>query len=433
MVNQADPSSDPVPSPSLPEFGVYVHFPYCAQRCPYCDFAIAVRRTIRHQRYLTALTTELAAKAPLFAGRRSLSIYFGGGTPSLWQPDCLAEALRRIRATFPPTQADPWKQEVTVECDPAELRHNRDDILGALRRAGVNRLSIGAQSFTPSHLSQLGRRHTPQDTVHAVAAARAAGFDNLSIDLMIGLVGQSPSQLDADLDALLSLRPEHVSLYMLTVEPRTPLGAAVRRGQSPGVDPDAQAAAYDRVRSALDRTGYRHYEISNFCRRPTEDDPRDLRAVHNRLYWTGGEYLGLGVGAHSFRRQQTPSGAVCGQRFANGRGIDPYYAVWAADAASPAAAVASRPFILAPDAPGLALLEDRSPDDLAREAMWLSLRQVDGVSAQRFQSLYGVDPRRAYADTIADLRRRRLLADDEPLRLTPQGLLLGDDVGAAFL
>lgn len=431
-------------------FGVYIHFPYCAQRCPYCDFAIAVRRTIRHDRYLNAIKRELSAKAKLFAGRRAVSVYFGGGTPSLWRPDCIAAALASALAAFPPPAG--CTPEVTVECDPAELSARTAgeaarDRLAALRQAGVTRLSLGAQSFSPRHLAALGRRHQPEDIVAAVAAARAAGFANLSLDLMIGLPEQTPAELHADLQALIALSPQHVSLYLLTVEPRTPLAAAIRRGAAPGVEPEAQAGAYETVRQVLSQSGFAHYEISNFARRSPDTD---YASVHNRLYWTGGEYLGLGVGAHSFRRQaaapdEHPAGR--GQRFANLRGIDPYLAVW--DRGPASETTTTRPGRALPIAgevsdaeaasendlglPGLALYEDRDGDSLAREAMWLSLRRIDGIAPAAFRAEYGVDPCQVFAEEIAEQRDRGLLAHDEPLRLTSDGLLLADEVGAAFL
>lgn len=439
----------------MADFGVYIHFPYCVQRCPYCDFAIAVRRTIRHDRYQKAIENELAHKAPWFSGRRAVSVYFGGGTPSLWRPDCIAATLRTVLAQFPaPPGIAP---EVTVECDPAELSPLRSGAsaqqrLHDLRAAGVNRLSLGAQSFSPRHLHALGRRHGPEDVYASVLAARQAGFRNLSIDLMIGLQDQSRAELDSDLHALLSTRPEHVSLYLLTVEPRTPLSAAIRKGTAPHIDVDAQAAAYEHVRAHLTSAGFVHYEISNFARR---DDSQDLRARHNRLYWTGGEYLGLGVGAHSFRRCPAQSGehpSGRGQRFANQRGIYPYLSLWAPSAtaeredSSPGeASIPKQPArlpLLSSDAaspssalpfPGLSLYEDRDGDALCREAMWLSLRRVEGIQPAEFQTEYGIDPCRAFADVIADQRGQGYIAADLPLRLTHAGLLFADEVGAAFL
>lgn len=407
-------------------FGVYIHFPYCTQRCPYCDFAVAVRRTIQHQRYLHAITAELAAKAPLFAGRRAVSVYFGGGTPSLWQPECVAAALRAVLAAFPPSAPGDAAPEVTLECDPATLE---PEAVLALREAGVNRLSIGAQSFARRHLQVLGRRHVPEQIPLAVQAARAAGIRNLSLDLMIGLIGQRQRELDADLTQLVALAPEHVSLYQLTVEPRTPLGAWVRRGEVTAPDPDKQAAAYEHVRAFLRNAGFAQYEVSNFARVDSPDSPSsiELRSRHNSLYWTGGEYLGLGVGAHSFRRH-----GAAGERFANERGLDPYLSLWAPGAgASPPTADS---FALREGAPGLSLYEQRSPDALAREAVWLGLRRIDGISCSRFAAEYGVDPRQAYPEALAAMAKRGWLElAGDTLRLTSAGVLFSDEVGAAFL
>lgn len=398
----------------MSSFGVYIHFPYCTARCPYCDFAVAVRKEIRHDRYLDAILAELVAKAALYRERRAVSLYFGGGTPSLWRPDCVATARDRVLAAFPPP--DGVVPEVTLECDPAELTPQK---LVEFSAAGVNRLSIGAQSFSRRHLRVLGRRHVPEQIAEAVEAARAAGFANLSIDLMIGLLSQKPRELEADLEALVALAPEHVSLYQLTVEPRTRLGADVRRGLVSGPDSDAQAAAYERVCDVLAQRGYAHYEISSFAR-AKNGDATTLRSRHNALYWTGGEYLGLGMGAHSFRRQNAG-----GERFANARGLDDYLALWSGTPPH---------FTLRDGAPGLSLYELLSPAALRKEAVWLSLRRVDGLSRAGFLREYGVDPEIEYAAAVAAMSARGwLVSTGDTLRLSKSGLLFADEVGAAFL
>jgi oxygen-independent coproporphyrinogen-3 oxidase len=391
-------SSPPAISPALPRFGVYLHFPYCRQHCPYCDFAVAVRKQIPHDRYLRAIRAELLAKAPLFAGRRAVSLYLGGGTPSLWRPDCIAAVIAEVLAVFPsPPGCTP---EITLECDPNGMEPAQ---LHALRQAGVNRLSIGAQSLQPRHLVQLGRQHVPEDVRTVVARARAAGFANLSLDLMIGLCGQQRSELDDDLQGVLALRPEHVSLYQLTIEPGTALAASIRRGHSTAPSDDEQADAYERVREVLGSAGYAHYEISSFARRPppalaeattpATADP-DYRARHNRLYWTLGEYLGLGVSAHSFRR--LPDGS--GERFANQRGVESYLAVWATK--DPGAGPVLHD---AATAPGLAMHEHRDGPALAREALWLGLRALDGLSRREFVAQHGHDPVASYREAVATL------------------------------
>lgn len=397
------------------DFGVYVHFPYCRQRCSYCDFAVAVHPQIPHEDYLRALRAELDAKASLFPGRRAVSVYFGGGTPSLWRPDCLADALARIVSLFPSPVGD--SPEVTLECDPGDVTL---DQLAAWRRAGVTRLSIGAQSFSPEKLVALRRQHQPQHIVELVDHARQVGFSRISLDLLVGMPDQTLAELSDDLRKLLLLDPEHVSLYQLTVEPHTMLSVQIRRGVQRPPCPELQADAYDLVRATLADAGFRHYEISNFARmRP--GDP-DLRAVHNRLYWTHGEYLGLGVSAHSMRRL---SGGTA-ERFANQRGPSSYLRTWLKP--SP------QPFVLREGEPSLSLYELRDRESLWKEALWLGLRELDGVRYDQFVALHDRDPRVLCAETLSSLRARGLIdADEDGVRLSSHGVLFADEVGAAFL
>lgn len=411
-------SSTPTSTAAAPRFGVYIHFPYCRQHCPYCDFAVAVRKQIPHDRYLRAIRAELRRKAPLFAGRAAVSVYLGGGTPSLWRPDCIAAVIAAVTAEFPPPPG--CAPEITLECDPVGVE---PETLLALRQAGVNRLSIGAQSLQPRHLVQLGRQHAPEDVRTVVARARAAGFANLSLDLMIGLIDQRRPELDDDLQAALALRPEHISLYQLTIEPGTALAAAIRRGRLTAPSDDEQADAYDRVREVL-AADYEHYEISSFARR-APDPAVDYRARHNRLYWTLGEYLGLGVSAHSFRRLA----AGGGERFANVRGVESYLAAWATHHATDHA-----PLSDPAAAPGLALHEHRDAAALAREGLWLGLRALTGLSRREFLSQHGHDPLSQHRAQIEALQARGLLAvEGDLVQLTRRGALFADEVGAVFL
>ncbi len=398
-----------------PGFGVYVHFPYCRQRCAYCDFAVAVRPQIPHQEYLQALLHELAAKAPLFAGRRARSVYFGGGTPSLWSPDCLAQALGAILTAFP--AEDLSALEVTLECDPGDVSL---DQLVKWRQSGVNRLSIGAQTFSASQLAALRRQHQPHQISELVLLAREAGFSNLSIDLLIGMSGQTESEQIEDFEKLLILHPEHVSLYQLTVEPHTMLAVQIRRGQAVAPSPDAQADAYTLAQQTLAAAGFRQYEISNFAR-ALPNDP-DHRAVHNRLYWTHGEYLGIGVSAHSFRHLADG----CGERFANLAGPSAYLRAWQHPGPTD--------YQLSTENSTLKLYERRDREALWREALWLKLRELDGVHWPTFLAMHQVDPRQACRAVIDDLLARGLLhSESESLRLSARGVLFADEVGAAFL
>jgi oxygen-independent coproporphyrinogen-3 oxidase len=387
-------------------FGVYVHFPYCRKRCPYCDFATHARERIPHERYARAVLDELRARAPLFAGRRLRSVYFGGGTPGLWRVGCLAEVLAAVRATFAPA----GEIEITVECNPGELP---DEQLGALRAAGVNRLSLGVQSLEPKHLVTLGRLHGADEPRDAVRRARAAGFDNLSLDLMFGLPSQTVDELERDLDGILALSPEHLSIYNLTVEERTPFGAMQRAGTLLLPDAGVVAEMYDLVDRRARAAGYDHYEISNFAR-------PGRRAVHNSLYWAGGEYLGLGSSAHSHRILLDGSG----ERFATVRSVDDYFRV--VERAGSTESLA--------DDPALQLHERLTADALEREGMWLGLRLLDGVVRAAHAARHGVDPAERHADELARLGREGLVeVTPELIRLTPRGVLFADEVGARFL
>lgn len=302
--------------PDLPRVGVYVHFPYCTRHCPYCDFNVAVARTIPHDAYRDAVIAELAARAPAFAGRPpAVSVYFGGGTPGLWRPDCVGAVVDAVAARLG-LRAD---AEVTVECNPEDLRPA--DLAG-LRAAGANRLSLGVQTFDDARLARLGRGHRGDDARRAVAAARAAGFDDLSLDLIHGLAGQTTAEAVADVDAACALAPTHVSTYQLTIEPKTAFGARARRGETLQAPEEALLEMFLEVRAALRGHGVVPYEISNAARPGHE-------AVHNGLYWTLGEYVGLGAGAHGFRRV-----AAGGERWENERHAGRY--VRAALAGAPA-------------------------------------------------------------------------------------------------
>jgi len=263
-------------------FGVYVHIPFCAKRCDYCDFATWTDRTHLVDDYVDACLADLArhrAAAPLPA---ATSVFFGGGTPSLLAP----EQLLRILAAIERTE----HAEVTVECNPDTVDRAK---LAAYRAGGVNRLSFGVQSMQPHVLRSLGRTHDPDNVVAAIASARGAGFTTFNLDLIYGADGESDADWDATLGAALALDPPHISAYALTVEPGTPLAGRVAAGEVARPDDDDQAAKYGRADDALTAAGLEWYEISNWARPGHE-------CAHNRLYWEGGEYLGIGCAAHGY-------------------------------------------------------------------------------------------------------------------------------------
>ncbi|HET9599129.1 MAG TPA: radical SAM family heme chaperone HemW [Anaeromyxobacteraceae bacterium] len=274
--------------PAPPPYGVYVHFPWCSFRCPYCDFAVAVEAEVPEARYAAALRAELEARRPPFAGLAARSLYLGGGTPSLFAPERIAEVIAAVRDRC----QLPAGAEVTLEANPESCHPAR---LAAFREAGVNRLSLGVQSFDAAVLAKLGRRHRPEDATRAVQAARGA-FENVSVDVIYGARRSTVATAREDGARLAALGVPHVSAYALTVEAEalgeeTPLARLRRAGRLP-LPPDEEVVAQARaLRGALRRGGLRRYEISNFARPGFE-------SVHNRLYWSSDAYLGIGVGAY---------------------------------------------------------------------------------------------------------------------------------------
>jgi putative oxygen-independent coproporphyrinogen III oxidase len=279
-----------VPAP----FGIYVHYPYCVHRCPYCDFAVSTAPAL-HGRYTDALLAELELRAPSFDGLAPRSVYVGGGTPSLWEPREVARLLAALRRRFPL----PDGAEVTFEANPESLDRER---LLAWRGAGVNRVSIGVQSFDAGVLAKLGRSHGPEAAERAVREALGA-IPNVSVDLIYGARRSSVATARADAERLSALGVPHVSAYALTLDrdvlaEEVPLARMRREGRLPLPDDDDVLGQARAIRAALRRAGLRRYEVSNHAREGFE-------SVHNRLYWAGESYLGLGAGAYGFVRTGT--------------------------------------------------------------------------------------------------------------------------------
>jgi oxygen-independent coproporphyrinogen-3 oxidase len=270
---------------------LYVHLPFCASRCGYCDFVTVVGHDYLHGAYVDALLAELELSRGLL-GNELETVFLGGGTPTLTE----GRALERLLAALPPAA------EVTVEANPetvtSELAHR-------LRCAGVNRVSLGAQSFEPRLLTVLERRATPDDVRRAVHHLRGASIDNINLDLIYGIPGQGASDLERDLDAALALEPEHLSCYELEAKPGTRFTHA--HGAELARQSEAMEGYFELVVERLTGAGYRWYETANFCR---AEEGRDLRARHNLAYWLGRDYLGIGLGAvstiESERWQTTP-------------------------------------------------------------------------------------------------------------------------------
>lgn len=269
--------------------GLYLHVPFCASKCHYCDFYSFAGSAAQIDRYVAAVCREMERTAPLFSNRPVDTVYFGGGTPSLIGGTRLSTLLQAVRTGFNVTE----DAEITVECNPDSMG---TELLEALQNAGVNRLSVGVQSAHDDELRMLGRRHTFAQAEQEIVRAKQMGFDNISLDLMYGLPEQTEEGFLQSVSALLKLEPAHLSCYSLKLEPGTPMAE-----QNPVLpDGDAQADVYLKLCDTLEKAGYEHYEISNWAK-------PGRQSRHNSRYWKQSDYLGFGPGAHS---------CVGGKRFA---------------------------------------------------------------------------------------------------------------------
>lgn len=389
--------------------GVYVHVPFCERVCPYCDFAVVAARRLSPEveaRYVDALLRELAARGPDFGGRRLASLYFGGGTPSLLEPSSIAALVDAVADAFPGRSGSEGI-EVTLELNPSTSELAR---LPDFRRAGIDRLSIGVQSFQDAQLKQLGRAHRVGIVRETLGAVRDAGFENVSLDLMFALPGQTLELLDRDLEEIVAARPEHVSTYELTFEPDTPFGRARAAGRMPGCEEDMAVEMIGRVERRLEASGYERYEISSYAR-------PGRRARHNARYWQRDAVLGLGMGAHSFEGRS--AAAPHGARRANPRRLDAWLA-----------AVSSEPA-------RAGVVERLSTATARGEAVFLALRQREGLAAARFEAEFGGPPRAFFGTAIDQAVELGWLQEGQPahgdLCLTSAGRLVADSVAGLFV
>jgi len=375
-------------------FGIYIHIPFCIQKCAYCDFVTAPFHEPKVPAFLDALHREIELRAGS-APEAATSVFFGGGTPSLLRSDQMRELMSRLRQSF----AIATDAEITVEANPGTLEPHK---LESYRRAGINRLSIGAQTFDDGELSALGREHTAADTIDTVRLAREAGFDNISLDLIFGVPSQTLSGWRDTLDAALRLESEHMSVYGLTVEPRTVYAHRLRNGALVLPDDDAQAAMYEMGIGVLEAAGLLQYEISNFAQ-----PGRSSR--HNRLYWDNDPHIGLGPGAWSY---------VDGVRSGNLRSVSGYVKR-----------------VSAGESP---VTESERLEGLAHRAETLTqaLRQREGITRQRYSERCEADLIDDFGGPIANLVDSGLLewsSDGDRLRLTRRGMLLSNEVFMALL
>jgi len=403
------------PTGSRQELALYIHIPFCQSKCRYCDFNSFAGLNDLIPAYIEALIREISIWGQICGGQAARTIYLGGGTPSLLTPDQIAAMLSVLHHNFPPTS----DAEVSIEVNPSSANRQRFEVY---RRSGVNRLSIGVQSFHNATLSLLGRPHSAEDAENTYHTARRTGFKNINLDLLFGLPFQDLPGWKETLEHAVALLPDHFSLYPLTLDDDTPLGNAVLTGRAPRQDPDLTADMYELAQQILDNAGYRHYEISNWAL-----PGRECR--HNIVYWRNEPYLGFGAGAHS---------CLPGYRFSNERapatyvrrlsGISPIPDSLKVDGGSRlVSCVCER---------GAPLVEIERIDErmkLAESAM-LGFRLIEGIDLPEFKFAHGVSLEAAYGNEIKELEELGLLERvGSRVRLSHQGRFLGNEVFRRFL
>jgi oxygen-independent coproporphyrinogen-3 oxidase len=395
--------------------GIYIHIPFCERKCTYCNFNTtdffkdlaaryvdAVGREIRW--WGERLCLEAEAGGP---GRVAVdTIYFGGGTPSIVEAEQLGALVESCRASFDVA----GDAEITIEINPATL--SAEKIEGWLR-AGINRASVGVQSFIDRELVALSRTHAANDARRTIDRLREAGLANVSLDLIAGLPEQTLDDWAFNLREALRIRPEHMSLYLLEVKEGTQLFAQLKRGQRPRPDDDLAAEMYRMICEAAREAGYEHYEISNFALMPQNGQGCErftaspLRSKHNMKYWTGAPFYGMGCGAHSYDTRA---------RWMN--------------------ALKTETYIASIDSTGQAIAErhELTNDDRAAEALFMALRLKEGVHLDEFRAEYGVDVLARFGGELPRLEDAGLIAiGGERLMLTDAGRLLSNEVFVSFV
>ena len=368
--------------------GLYVHIPFCPQRCPYCAFTILTGHAALYDRYVEAVCTEIRSWQALAHKGPLQTVFFGGGTPSLLDPRHVQQILDTAAATFGIAP----EAEITLEANPTTADAQK---FSAFRASGCNRLSLGVQSFNDTDLKTLGRWHSAADAEAAYSAARRAGFANVNLDVIFSLPGAPRQHWRATVHRLLALAPEHISTYALTIEEGTRFARRQHQGRLAPVSEEDDAWAYAWVMKTLTAAGYEHYEVSNFAR-------PGCRSRHNWGYWHGADYLGVGLSAHSL---------LNGQRHWNRHALQAYLTAVEAGCA-PCAGT-----------------ERLDPVTARQERLWLQLRTCEGTTLQPLELQTLLSAPKFQAMLEADL----VHLQPSRLRLTPSGFLLADAIGVEVL
>jgi len=377
-------------------FSLYIHIPYCISKCPYCDFNSHVVAEIPEAKYTDALLRELEhyGNWDEWRGRTVQSIFFGGGTPSTFKPASIGKLLAWVAATFPID----LECEITMEANPGTVD---SEFFAGYRDAGVNRISVGVQSFQPRLLKFLGRIHSADEARRALEIVKQSGFDNFNLDLIFANPGQTIAELEDDLDAALKFQPPHLSAYNLTFEEGTPFHNEYRNGRMKSLSEDEEIAMAELIETKLAEAGLRRYEISNYAR-------PDCHSRHNVNYWRYGDYLGIGAGAHSYINVN--SRELSGQRWSNEKNPARYMTL----VNETRRAVVER--------------EELDFTKAAGEFMFLGLRMTEGISIEAFSSRFGKPPAEFYSQIGNWLEGNLLVEEEGYLRFTQKGMLLANSI-----
>jgi oxygen-independent coproporphyrinogen III oxidase len=382
-------------------FSLYVHIPYCVSKCPYCDFNSHVVPDIPEASYTEALIQELNHYARLdnWHGRTIQTIFFGGGTPSTFQPASFARILERAGGLFP-IDSD---CEITLEANPGTVE--RQNFAG-YRACGVNRISIGVQSFQPQLLKFLGRVHSADEAMKALQVIGDAGFENFSLDLIYANPAQTLRDLESDLDTALSFQSPHLSAYNLTIEEGTPFHYEYRSGRISLLSEDEEIAMAELIERRLSDAGLQRYEISNYAR-------PGFHSRHNVNYWQSGDYLGIGAGAHSHKR--VVNDGFYGRRWWNEKNPARYMNK------------------ISESGQAVTHAEEGDLTRAAGEHMFSGLRLIDGISLDAFVTRFGKSAPELYPQISGWVSEGLMETDGNRLRLTPRGILVANSIFVHFV
>jgi len=377
---------------------VYIHLPYCSQKCPYCDFNVHIVKRVPEADYCAALEREITHVKSLapWSGRAISTVFFGGGTPSLFQPSSFGRLLESLDRCF---GLDP-DCEISLEANPDELADG-SEYARDLRQAGITRLSLGVQSFDAAVLRALGRTHDADLLERSIEAATAANFQSISCDLIFAVPGQSPAMWAEDLEQATAAGFDHVSTYNLTYERGTPMTGLRDAGRIKPVDDEVERTLYEQALQHFAANGFERYEVSSFAK-------PGHRCRHNQNYWLWSDFLGLGAGAHGFARTRDRTSGEYGRRYENHR--------------QPAL------YMGASDGAWIAWQESLDLEATVKEVMFTGLRRSEGVSMALLVDVLGPDALSHYP-RLVELRNAGLVATDrDAIRLTHAGLLVADSV-----